>query len=161
PAAVDDALAAWRALAGARERMVVGGDSAGGCLAAVVAQRERERPPLGQLLVYPLTDARRVDPSHRTFAEGFLLTEADIAWYLGHYRPDERDPRASPALATDLRGLPPAVIHVAGFDPLRDEGRRYARRLGEAGVPVVLHEHGALVHGFASLTALDGPAAAV
>lgn len=161
PAAVDDALAAWRALSARHDRAVVGGDSAGGCLAAVVGQLDRARPPDGQLLVYPLADARRVDPSHRTFAEGYLLTAADIAWYLGRYRPDPDDPRASPALAPDLSGLPPAVVHLAGFDPLRDEGRRYAARLRASGVPVVLREHGALIHGFACMTALDGPAAAV
>jgi acetyl esterase len=90
-------------------------------------------------------------PSYRLFAEGPVLTEAQMDWYRSNYLPDEAsalDPRASPILAEDLAGLPPTYLATAGFDPLRDEGEDYARRLREAGVAVVLRRHPGLVHGF-------------
>lgn len=165
PAAVDDALAGFRWLAGnAAElgldpsRLAVGGDSAGGNLAAVVSQVAAREAwparPAFQLLIYPATDMRRGAASHREFAEGYVLGAATIAWFLGHYLRDDADvldPRASPLLADSVAGLPPAYIAVAGFDPLRDEGRAYAERLRAADVPVELDCHDALVHGFIGL----------
>jgi acetyl esterase len=148
PAGVQDAIAATRWVLehcdeiGVDARAVaVGGDSAGGNLAAVVAQslRGASRQVSFQLLVYPATDATCREASHRMFREGFVLTESDIAWFLGQYLPDPRfatDPRVSPLFAVDLSGLPPALVVTAGFDPLRDEGRRYAERMREAGVEV-------------------------
>lgn len=160
PAAVEDALAVWEAARGRAERVGVGGDSAGGNLAAVICQ-QAEAKPAGQLLVYPACDMRRIDPSHRLFADGYFLTSETIDFFLAHYGPDVEDPRASPVLATELAGLPPAVVHVAGFDPLRDEGRRYAAALQAAGVPVVLRQNEGMIHGFANMLALPGPRAAV
>jgi acetyl esterase len=167
PAAPEDAWAATRDLAArAAElgadpaRIGVGGDSAGGNLAAVVAQRAaREGVGLAaQLLVYPGVDASREAPSIATHARGLLLEREDIRWFKAQYlqRPnDALDPRASPLLASDLgrlRGLAPAVVVVAGFDPLRDEGLAYAALLQQAGVPVDLLEEAGLVHGFLHLT---------
>ena len=162
PAAVDDALAATRWAAGhASElgadpgRIAVGGDSAGGNLAAVVSRLARESgapPPVLQLLLYPVTDVSRKRPSYRLFGEGFFLNEEDMDWYRDRYLPDPAafsDPRASPLLAEDLAGLPPAYVATAGFDPLRDEGEAYAEGLRAAGVAVALHRHGGLTHGFA------------
>jgi acetyl esterase len=111
--------------------------------------------PVAQLLVYPVTDLSTKHDSYRRFAEGFFLTAAEMDWYRGHYLPDEaaaRDPRASPLLAADLRGLAPAIVVTAGFDVLRDEGLAYAARLREAGVPVDLVQATGLVHGFANAT---------
>ena len=171
PAAVEDALAAfrWAAREASRldadaGRIGVAGDSAGGNLAAVVAQLATQagtpRPAL-QLLIYPVTDLSQKHPSYRLFADGFFLTEKEMDWYRGHYLPDEAaalDPRASPLLAPDLRGLPPAIVLTAGFDVLRDEGEAYARRMEAAGVPVRLRRHAGLIHGFCNGTALN-PAA--
>jgi acetyl esterase len=161
PAAVDDALAAFRwaaanadALGFDPARVAVAGDSAGGNLAAVVAQlttREGGPRPAAQFLAYPVTDVSTKHPSYRLFAEGFLLTERDMDWFRGHYLPDDaaaRDPRASPLLAPDLGGLPPAVVLTCGFDVLRDEGEAYARRLEQAGVRVTLRRSAGLIHGF-------------
>ena len=100
-----------------------------------------------------MTDLSTKHDSYRRFAEGFFLTAAEMDWYRAHYLPDEaaaRDPRASPLLAPDVRGLPPAIVVTAGFDVLRDEGAAYAARLRDAGVPVdVVHATG-LIHGFAN-----------
>jgi acetyl esterase len=161
PAAVDDALAAFRwAVANAAglgfdpARVAVAGDSAGGNLAAVVAQltcRDGGPQPAAQLLAYPVTDLSTKHASYRLFADGFLLTERDMDWFRLHYLPDAAnalDPRASPLLAADLRGLPPAVVLTCGFDVLRDEGEAYARRLDEAGVRVALRRSAGLIHGF-------------
>ena len=151
PAAVDDAEAATRwtidhatELGADPERVVVSGDSAGGNLAAVVARRLRDAggPPLaGQLLIYPTTDMRPGDhhPSKRELAEGYGLDAAEMAWFGERYLNGEADtehPDASPLLASDLSGLPPAFVLTAEYDPLRDEGDAYAARLAEAGVPV-------------------------
>jgi acetyl esterase len=173
PAAVDDALAAARWAAREADslgidpaRLAVAGDSAGGNLAAVVAQRAtREGGPrlAAQLLVYPVTDVSRKHPSYSLFREGFFLTEAEMDWYRGHYLPDDaaaRDPRASPLLAPDLRGLPPAMVLTAGFDVLRDEGEAYARRMEEAGVRVALRRQAGLIHGFCNATAVSRPSLA-
>lgn len=161
PAAVDDALAAFRwgaanadALGFDPRRVAVAGDSAGGNLAAVVAlltTHSGEPRPAAQLLAYPVTDLSTKHASYRLFADGFLLTERDMDWFRAHYLPDAAaalDPRASPLLADDLRGLPPALVLTCGFDVLRDEGEAYARRLEDAGVRVVLRRHAGLIHGF-------------
>jgi acetyl esterase len=168
PAAVDDALAAFRwAAANAAElgfdpaRVVVAGDSAGGTLAAVVAQlaaRDGGSRPAAQFLAYPVTDLSTKHASYRLFAEGFLLTESDMDWFRAHYLPDDAaalDPRASPLLAPDLRGLPPAVVLTCGFDILRDEGEAYARRLEQAGVRVALRRSAGLVHGFCNAVSVS------
>ena len=160
-AAVDDAVAAYRwvhqhadELAIEPGRVGVMGDSAGGNLAAVIAQVTRDTdvpPPVAQCLVYPATDMRMREPSHETFSAGFFLTRAAMHWYRRAYVPDEADwdsPLASPIEQTDLSGLAPALVVTAGFDPLRDEGRRYAERLAEAGVPTRYRCYDDLVHGF-------------
>ncbi|MGW5520696.1 alpha/beta hydrolase [Gordonia sp. NPDC003950] len=164
PAAVDDALVAWRfAVAKAAEwgvpadRLVVAGDSAGGNLAAVVSQQVRgeDVTPRLQVLLYPITDHTREGGSREEFATGYLLTKARIDWFDENYVPadaDRTDPRLSPLLATDLSGLPPAHVVVAGFDPLRDEGIAYADALVAAGVSVSLERDGGLIHGFANMT---------
>jgi acetyl esterase len=166
PAAVDDAVAAFRyATANAAElgadpaRVAVGGDSAGGNLAAMAAQltASDDRPPAYQLLIYPVCDYSRERPSYELFATGFFLTRAEMRWYRNHYLPDGEaalDPRASPLLRDDLSGLPPAYVATAGFDPLRDEGEDYARALRDAGVPVTLRRYAGWVHGFANVIGL-------
>jgi acetyl esterase len=161
PAPVDDALAAFRdAVARSEElgvdpaRVAVAGDSAGGHLAAVTAQQavgEGGPAPAFQLLIYPVTDCVEVAASRVTFAEGFILTKPNMDWYEQQFfgpDGDRHDPRASPLLADDLSGGPPALVVTAGFDPLRDEGEAYARRLREAGVPTLLRRHPGYVHGF-------------
>ena len=121
------------------QRLVVGGDSAGGNLAAVVAiaARDAARLPVRfQLLIYPATDMRRGAPSHETNGQGYLLTRDTLAYFHDHYIDDvahDLDWRASPLLHTDLRKLPPALVITAGYDPLRDEGLAYSQRLSEAG----------------------------
>ena len=161
PAAVEDCVAAtqWiaaqaKALAINPARIAVGGDSAGGNLATVVALAARDAGGpaiLFQLLVYPATDQRTEFPSHRRNAEGYLLTRAAIEYFRGHYLPKEsewRDWRASPFLAESLAGLPPAYVLTAGFDPLLDEGRAYAERMAKEGVAVEYQEYPDMVHGF-------------
>jgi acetyl esterase len=160
PAAADDAIASTRGvLARASDfgidprRVAVGGDSAGGNLSAVAAQALRSDAlrPAFQLLVYPATDCRRGAPSHTQFREGFLLTEAAIEWFMSCYLPDPAailDPRASPLLARDLRGVPPALVITAGFDPLRDEGTAYAEKMRDAGVEVESWCSEGMLHGF-------------
>jgi acetyl esterase len=110
-----------------------------------------EAMPALQVLIYPSTDARGDSTSRRTFAEGFLLSAADVQWYNQHYGAPKGDVRASPLLRPDLAGLPPAIIHVAGFDPLRDEAEAYAQRLQGAGVPVVHLAAADQIHGFLHL----------
>ena len=161
PAAVEDALASWRwaVEAGAElgldpARLAVGGDSAGGCLAAVVAQRGGRvagRGPSYQLLIYPAVDRAGRRPSRELFAEGFLLSSGMLSYFMGHYLQggeDLRDARISPYHFEDLRGLPPAHVLSAGFDPLRDEAEDYAARLRAAGVSVTLSRASGLPHGF-------------
>ncbi len=167
PAAVDDAVAALAYAADRADylgadpaRIAVGGDSAGGNLATVAARaaRDGEAPqPVFQLLIYPVCDLSEKLPSYELFGEGYLLTEPEMDWFRDHYLPEPdaaRDPRASPLLAEELSGLPPAYIATAGFDPLRDEGEAYARRLAEAGVPVALRRHEGLLHSYANMTAV-------
>jgi acetyl esterase len=164
PAAVDDCWAATRWIASHAgelgidpRRLAVGGDSAGGNLAAVIALMARDAggPALGfQLLIYPATDLTRVAPSHAEFADGYLLTRNMTGWFTAHYvrnNADETDWRGSPFRAASLRGVPPALIMTAGFDPLRDEGEAYAMRLRDAGVTVDYVCYGGMIHGFLNM----------
>jgi acetyl esterase len=164
PAAVEDAWAAleWVAanaavLGGDPSRLAVAGDSAGGNLAAVVAIQARDigAPALrGQLLVYPVTDATMSHPSIEENASGYFLTKADMERFFGHYAPERPDDwRLSPLAAADLSGLAPALVLTAEYDPLRDEGEAYARRLDDAGVPVELIRKDGLIHGFFGMAA--------
>ena len=169
PTAAEDAIAAftWAVdhaedLGADPSLVAVGGDSAGGNLAAVVAQqtvrRDLPRPAL-QVLLYPGLDLVGRRPSRDLFAEGFILNEADIIWYRDHYTPDpalRSDPLVSPLLAEDLTGLPPTYITTAGFDPLRDEGNEYAEALKSAGVAVTHTCYSSLTHGHANLQTLPG-----
>lgn len=162
PAAVDDAIAAtgWIS-ANAQElgmdasRLVVGGDSAGGNLAAVVAIHAREAGPkvAGQVLIYPATDFAMSHPSHSEPETSALLTHTVIRWFRDHYlgASDGQHWKASPARIDKLAGLPSAFVLTAGADPLRDEGNEYARRLGEAGVPVVHRTYPGQFHGFITM----------
>ena len=146
PAAVEDCIAAtcWVHEHAAElgldgQRLAVGGDSAGGNLAAVVALAARDQggPPIRfQLLIYPATDMRRVHASHETNGQGYLLTKDTLAYFHDHYIDDaahDLDWRASPLLHADLRRLPPALVITAGYDPLRDEALAYSQRLTVAG----------------------------
>ena len=161
PAAVDDAWAATRwvvahagELAVDASRLAVGGDSAGGNLAAVVAllARDKGAPAIAvQVLIYPVTDLVGETRSYRDFAEGYLLTREGMRWFIAHYLTAEAeaaDWRASPIRAQSIAGLPPALIVTAGFDPLRDEGEAYAERLRDAGVRVDSVCYGGMIHGF-------------
>jgi acetyl esterase len=162
PAGLDDALAATRwvlanagSIGGDPLRVAVGGDSAGGNLAAVVALETRADAvrPVFQLLVYPATDLTRQHRSHALFREGFMLTKRAVDAYLAAYLNDDREqrnPRASPLFAEDLRGLPPAFVLTAGFDPLRDEGIAYAEKMRAAGVDVIDRCVRGTIHGFFS-----------
>jgi len=157
PAAVEDCLAATRFVlekSGSLKidvsRIAVGGDSAGGNLAAVVALH-RQMPLAFQLLIYPATDQRCDTDSHRRNGEGYLLTREGIEFFRGCYLPEKKhwaDWRASPLLAASHAGLPPAFVITAGYDPLRDEGREYAERLAQAGVEVAYREYSDMMHGF-------------
>jgi acetyl esterase len=165
PAAVEDARAAYlwgmeraEELGADRERIGVGGDSAGGNLATglAITMREADGPrPAMQLLIYPATEAIDPRPSRTLFGHGFILTQTDIDICERHYLPDKsmgHEQLASVLRAPDLSGLPPAYVATAGFDPLRDEGEEYAKRMAEAGVHVALRRHPRLVHTFANLT---------
>lgn len=179
PAAVEDSVLAFRALVAAAAslgidpaRIAVGGDSAGGNLAAVVAQQVADDPvrPCFQLLFYPTVDMTSSFASIRSLAQGFFLENDSIQWCKGHYlgSRDDRDPRASPLFGR-LDGLPPALVQTAGFDPLRDEGEAYAEALRQAGVEVDLQRYEGLIHGYLNMAgglraaqpALDAAAAAL
>ncbi len=174
PAAAEDCHAATRwcaehaaELGADPHRIAVGGDSAGGNLAAVVAQMARDRggPPLVlQLLIYPVTAHAFDTASYRDNAEGYLLTADDMHWFWGHYLGDTpargEEPYASPLRAASLAGLPPALVITAEFDPLRDEGEAYARRLEEAGVPARLTRYDGMIHGFFAMSGLMDQAGA-
>jgi acetyl esterase len=150
PAAAEDALAVTRWIAEHFPGpLVVAGDSAGGNLSAVAAQRVPEVDV--QVLIYPATDLVSERPSHRENGEGYFLTIDDMEWFHGNYLPDEdagNDPLASPLHADDLSGLPPAIVVTAEFDPLRDDGDAYADALEKAGVKVIHRRFDGLVHGF-------------
>jgi acetyl esterase len=167
PAAADDAWAATRwVVAHAAElgvdagRLAVGGDSAGGTLAAVVALLARDAggPAIAlQVLLYPVTDLAAESRSYQDFADGYMLTRDGMRWFTAHYLKapsDAADWRASPLRAPSLAGLPPALVVTAGFDPLRDEGETYARRLRDAGVRVDYVCYGGMIHGFVPMGGL-------
>lgn len=162
PAAAEDCYSATKWAAeyvgghdGDAGSLAVVGDSAGGNLAAVVAQMARDRggPRIAfQLLVYPVTDGVNFDTaSYRDNAEGYLLTAEAMHWFWDHYVPspdDRRNPYASPLLASDLSALPPALVMTAEYDPLRDEGEAYGRALTKAGVDAEVVRYDGFIHGF-------------
>jgi acetyl esterase len=160
PAAAADAIAAliW-ALQHAIElgvdpgRVSVAGDSAGGNLAAVAARRVTRDcfPVASQVLVYPVTGGSTDTASYLADDRAYFVTRDDMLWYFRHYVRNEGDlahPDLAPLLAADLRGLPPAYVATCDLDPLRDEGRAYAERLRDAGVPVTLDHWPGMIHGF-------------
>jgi len=182
PAAVDDSAAATRFVIEQAEalgidpaRIAVGGDSAGGNLAAVMAlmARDGDLAPLAfQLLIYPATDMTMTTVSSQTVGPGVPLTSATMKWFIDHYMTTEADRidwRASPARAASLAGTAPALVLTAGADPLRDEGVAYARRLEREGVRVTTLHLSDQIHGFLSMgkvihaadTAIDMMAAAL
>ena len=163
PAAVEDALAATRWAAahldelGGSPSLAVAGDSAGGNLAAVVAQELRTEIA-AQLLIYPATDMLGEHPSRAENGTGYFLETSTMEWFFGHYagHVTDVDARLSPVLADDLSGLPPAVVVTAEYDPLRDEGEAYAAALAAAGIRVEARRFDGMIHGFFDM----GPASA-
>ncbi len=164
PAGFDDAVAAtrWllrdgRSLGLDPARVAIGGDSAGGNLAAAVslALRDDPAPRLRfQLLVYPALDFTKSGESYRLFPTGYLLTDASIDWFVQHYlggRELKKDPRVSPFWTNSVSGAPPALVLTGGFDPLRDEGEQFAKRLAREGGGAELVRADGLVHGFFSM----------
>lgn len=161
PAAVNDAVAAFRDMASRTEelgidpaRIAVSGDSAGGNLSAIVCQQTRDDTVTAafQLLFYPVTDMTQDTESRSLFAEGFLLEQESMDWFMERYLPqgtDMSDPRISPACGS-LADLPPALVLTAGFDPLRDEGEAYADALHRAGIQARSSRYPGLIHGFAN-----------
>jgi acetyl esterase len=173
PAAADDCFAATQwvvehagELGVDASKVAVGGDSAGGNLAAVVAQLAKEAggPAISyQALVYPVTNFSSATASYTDNAEGYLLTRASMEWFWGHYLGNEGDGqhvKASPLLCADLTGLPPAIVITAEYDPLRDEGEAYADALRKAGVAVESKRYDGQIHGFFANPAIDDGAAA-
>jgi len=168
PAAVDDALAAfdWAVGEGAEvlgfdpERVAVGGDSAGGNLAAVVAQHRRKADgasPALQMLIYPLMQLAETNQKRAKLLEGHLMSTAVLDGVRKNYLGpdvDPNDPRASPLFCKDLTGVAPTYMVTSGLDPLHDEGRAYADMLAAAGVPVEHAHYGAVPHGFMQMTAV-------
>ena len=165
PGACDDCYAAavWASdnaasIQGDASRMAVGGDSAGGNLAAVVAQmaRDRAHPSFAlQLLVYPMTALDFETPSYRDNADGYLLTRDSMKWYWEQYLGTDEDAEhayAVPSTARSFRDLPAALVITAEFDPLRDEGEAYAKKLEEAGVPTTCTRYDGMIHGFFGMT---------
>lgn len=161
PAAADDSYAAakWVVENAASiqvdvERVAIGGDSAGGNLAAVVALMARDKGEISlayQMLVYPVTNHSYATESYTENADGYLLTKDSMVWFWNHYLRNEEDgknPYASPLQAEDLSGLPPALVLTGEFDPLRDEGEAYAERLREAGVQVEAKRYDGMIHGY-------------
>ncbi|NGX51397.1 MAG: Carboxylesterase NlhH [Chlamydiae bacterium] len=131
-------------------RIAVGGENAGGNLAAVLAQEAPSKISF-QLLIYPPTDFTSSTPSNQEYEKGYLLDKESIDWYQKLYlgaAGNPADPRISPLLAKDFSALPPALVITAEFDPLRDEGESYAKKLKDAGVAVTLHRYDGMVHGF-------------
>jgi acetyl esterase len=166
PAAVEDAIAATEFVAREADtlgidahRLVVGGDSAGATLAAVVCQYARNMGPAISLqcLICPVLDFEETSPSREAFADQHLIDRATLEADLADYLPegaDTADPRISPLRALNLGGLPPAIIHTAEFDPMRDEGAAYAKRLMAAGVAVEHACHEGMIHNFHAMGAL-------
>ena len=167
PAAPDDCYAAtkWvaenaRALNVDANRIAVGGDSAGGNLAAVVSQMARDKggPKIAcQLLIYPATDCANETPSQREFTkDGYILSRGDMEWFYGHYltAKDKTNPYACPGVAKNLAGLPPAFVLTAEIDPLRDEGEAYAEALRKAGAKVKAKRYNGVCHGFVSMASM-------
>lgn len=166
PAAVDDALAAFRwvrenarSLGGNPNIVAVGGDSAGGGLSAMIAQelkRANEKPPVLQLLIYPAVDWLSQTASMKAFGESYPLTTPVMDYFRNHYfttpETEAKEMKASPGLCTDLSGLPPALIYTAGHDPLVDQGRDYAEALKIAGVPVLYRCFDHLSHAFTAMS---------
>ncbi len=159
PAAADDAVAAARWVAqhldefGGDDRLAVAGDSAGGNLAAVVAQvlRDDGTPLVAQFLIYPAVDAEGEYPSRVENAKGYFLEKDTMDWFYGHYAgawEDAKDARLSPLHHADLAGLPPAVVVTAEYDPLRDEGEAYGKALEAAGVTAHVLRYDGMSHGF-------------
>jgi acetyl esterase len=173
PAPVEDAFAAtkWiaanaQSLGGDPQRLAVGGDSAGGNLAAVVTLLARDGIPEGQggpalryqLLIYPVVGKDFTLPSMRAHGEGYLLTTTGMHWFWNHYLSlpaNARDVRACPILAPSLKGLPRAHVVLAEYDVLRDEGEEYGQRLDQAGVPVATVCYDGMIHGFATLSVVE------
>jgi len=164
PAPLRDCYAATRWVSenpgvvhGDSDQIAVGGDSAGGNLAAAVAQiaRDTDGPSLAyQLLLYPATNHAFDTASYDENAEGYFITKADMEWFWDHYLPHEfngQNPYASPLQAREVADLPPASVVTCGFDPLRDEGLAYARRLEDAGVSVTSRTYEDMIHGFMSM----------
>jgi acetyl esterase len=170
PCAVDDCLAATRwvfenapSLGMVADKLAVGGDSAGGNLAAVTAQQLRKHAPAlkAQVLIYPSTQWVQMTPSQIRLREGYMLTQAAQDFFKSRYlrtAEDELDVRASPLLENDLFGLPPAYVVTGAYDPLRDEGKAYADKLAACGVDVKYREYADQPHGFFSMTAISGAA---
>ena len=166
PASTDDGVAAFRHIRDSAasfgvdpSRIAIGGDSAGGAIAAVVCQAVRDagdsQGPAFQMLIYPATDSSKQSASRLAFAEGYFLTKDLMDWFWKAYVPagtDLTDLRLSPLLAKDFNGLPPAFVLTAGYDPLRDEGRAYADRLIAAGIKTTYVNYPGTIHGFFSLT---------
>jgi acetyl esterase len=167
PAGLQDVMAVYRwALANAGRFgapagvAAIGGDSMGANFAAVICQelrRHGEAQPAYQLLIYPVTDVASETQSMTTYADAYPLSRETMVWFMGHYMaPDDdpSDPRLSPIKAADLSGLAPAIVATAGFDPLVDQGEAYARRLKEAGVPVLYRCYDSLAHAFCGYSGL-------
>lgn len=164
PAAIEDGRAAYEAAVELApgwgidpDRIVVAGDSAGGNISAALGLQLRghDHPPVLQVLFCPVLDLSTEHPSYEEFADGYFLTRKQMRWYTERYlttREQALDPMASPLLAEDLTGLSPVYVGVSGFDPLRDEGLAYARRLEEAGVEVTLFRASDMVHAYVNMT---------
>jgi acetyl esterase len=169
PAALDDA---WAGLRWTREnagelgidpsRVAIGGDSAGGNLAAVTAIRARDAgvPLALQVLVYPVTDAQLESDSYAVHASGLNLTLEKMRWYWDQYLDgaDPLDAQASPIMASDLSALAPALVQLAEYDPLCSEGQIYGQRLADAGVEATVTLYEGTIHGFLRMPALTGSA---
>jgi acetyl esterase len=165
PGAFDDAVASFNWLKSCAQdpsfgvdpkRIALGGDSAGGNLAAAacIALKDASVRPCFQLLIYPATDMHCSLPSHAKNGKGFLLTKDAIEWFRGNYLPDPSmyaDWRASPLHAKSFDGLPPACVVLAGYDPLHDEGLAYANQLSQSGVPVKVINFERQIHGFITM----------